>query len=209
MNQKSANKTKSKPSRERTANWDAALRLLKKKRLMTHAEFATMGISGVKLRRSTEAGEILSLGSGIYADVSIDPFTASVWAIAKYYPLAVISGFTALNIHGLSNEFIENIDVDIPRSASIRNKLLKVHRVAEKRIDVVIRLKYEGVSIRIYNIERSLCEAYRLDPAGSLFFRALKRYVALGKIRISKIQEYDLVANTKVLFHLRQELADW
>ena len=208
MKQKSVKKSKSKPAPKKGADWDAALKLLKKKRLMTHAEFATMGISGVKLRRSVEAGEILSLGSGIYADASIDLFTASVQAIAKYYPLAVISGFTALNIHGLSNEFIGKIDVDIPRSTSIRNKLLKVHRVAEKRIAGVIRLKYEGSLIRIYNIERSLCEAYRLDPAGSLFFRALKRYVALGNIKISKIQEYDLIANTRVLFHLRQELAD-
>jgi predicted transcriptional regulator of viral defense system len=175
---------------------------------MTHAELSALGASGVKLRRMTEAGQIISVGSGIYASVSLDPFVAAVHATAKYYPQAVISGLTALQIHGFAQEFVEKVDVDVPRETSIRNKMLQVHRVPQARLTGVIELKYEGALIRVYDRERTLCEAYRLDPAGPLFFKALKRYVAAGKINASKIQQYDQAAKTKVLSHLRQEIAD-
>jgi hypothetical protein len=133
---------------------------------------------------------------------------AAVHATAKYYPQAVISGLTALQIHGFGQEFIEKVDVDVPRETSIRNKMLQVHRVPLARLAGVTELQYQGVSIRIYDRERTLCEAYRLDPAGALFFKALRRYVAKGKIDTAKIQQYDQAAKTQVLSHLRQELAD-
>jgi predicted transcriptional regulator of viral defense system len=184
------------------------LKALARNGIMTHAELAKLGASGVKLRRMAEAGEITAVGSGIYAATSLDPFVAAVHAAAKYYPQAVISGFTALQIHGLGQEFIEKVDVDVPRETSIRNKMLRVHRVPKARLIGLTQLKYEGVTIKIYDRERTLCEAYRLDPAGPIFFKALKRYVAEGKVDSVKIQQYDLAAKTKVLSHLRQEIAD-
>jgi hypothetical protein len=120
----------------------------------------------------------------------------------------VISGFTALQIHGFGQEFIEKVDVDVPRETSIRNKMLQVHRVPKARLVGVTELRYEGATIRIYDRERTLCEAYLLDPAGPMFFKALKRYVAQGKVDPAKIQQYDQAAKTKVLSHLRQEIAD-
>jgi predicted transcriptional regulator of viral defense system len=155
-----------------------------------------------------EAGLILSVGSGIYAAASLDPFIAAVHATAKYYPQTVISGLTALQIHGFGQEMIERIDVDVPRETSVRNKMLHVHRVPKARLVGVTQFKFHGVLLRIYDAERTLCEAYRLDPAGPIFFKALKRYVARGKVDASKIQQYDQAAKTQVLSHLRQELAD-
>lgn len=156
----------------------------------------------------TEAGQIISVGSGVYASASLDPFVAAVHATAKYYPHAVISGQTALQIHGFGQEFIEKVDVDVPRETSIRNNILRVHRVPHARMIGVTQLKYEGALIRVYDRERTLCEAYLLDPAGPIFFKALKRYVVEEKINTSKIKHYDQAAKTKVLSHLRQEIAD-
>lgn len=50
------------------------------------------------------------------AHPSLDLFTASLIATARYYPKAVISNITALVIHSLSDEGIDRIDVDIPRN---------------------------------------------------------------------------------------------
>lgn len=187
---------------------DPILNALKQSQVMTHSELSELGASGVKLRRMTEAGTIISVGSGIYAAGSLDPFVAAVHATAKYYPIAVISGLTALQIHGFGQEFIAKIDVDVLRETSIRNKMLQVHRVPQRRLIGVTQIKYQGALIRIYDRERTLCEAYRLDPAGPLFFKALKRYTNERKIDASKIQAYDQAAKTKVLAHLRQEIAD-
>jgi predicted transcriptional regulator of viral defense system len=197
-----------KPAQTKKKPVDLVLQALTRHKLLTHAELAKAGSSGTKLRRMAEAGQLTSVGSGIYASASLDPFVAAVLATAKYYPQAVISGLTALQIHGLAQEFIERVDVDVSRETSIRNKMLQVHRVPQTRLIGITELKYEGGKIRIYDAERALCEAFRLDPAGPLFFKALKRYVARGKVDFDKIQKYDQVVKTRVLAHLRQEVAD-
>src|SRR5690606_16878698 len=110
------------------------------------------------------SGQLIAVGSGIYAHPSIDPWTASVIAVANYYPKAVISNRTALVIHALSDERIDRVDVDIPRTTSIRNSILSVHRVSEDQIIGVCRHDFQGRKIRIYSRERALCDAYRIYP---------------------------------------------
>ncbi len=187
---------------------DPILRALARYRILTHAELTKFGASGIKLRRMSQAGQVISVGSGIYATTRLDPFVAAVLATAKYYPQAVISGLTALQIHGLAQEYIDKVDVDVPRDTSIHNKMLQVHRVPRSRLVGITEIKYESGKIRIYDRERALCEAYRLDPSGTLFFKALKRYVAKGKVDPDQILLYDHAAKTSVLAHLRQEIAD-
>lgn len=182
--------------------------IIEKKKVVSFAELKESGASGTMLKRMSDAGEIQTLGSGIYASSSLDPFIAAIWAASKYYPQAVISGLTALQIHGLAQEFIEKVDVDIPRESSLRNKMLNVHRVPKHRIVGITSRDYHGEKIRIYDIERTLCDAYLIDPGGALFFKALKRYVRLGKIDSELLHKYDVAAKTKVLSRLRQELAD-
>lgn len=187
---------------------DPILLELKKHRVLKLSELKRHGASAVKLRRMTEAGSVLSVGSGIYATPSLDPFVAAVLATAKYYPQAVISGLTALQIHGLAQEYVEKVDVDVPRETSLRNRLLKVHRVPKGRLVGITKLKHHGGVIQIYDRERSLCEAFRIDPSGPIFFRALKRYIKSRKPNADRILEYDRAVKTDVLSHLRQELAD-
>lgn len=187
---------------------DTIIRALDRNKLMTHAELVAVGAGGMKLRRMVEAGLITSLGSGIYASVSLDQFVAAVLAATKYYPKSVISGVTALQIHELAQEYVEKVDVDISRGTSIRNKMLCVHRVPARRLIGITEIKFHRGKIRIYDIERTLCEAYHLDPAGPLFLKALKRYVAAGRVNSSRIQQYDKGLKTRVLMHLQQELAN-
>ena len=185
-----------------------ALKTLNKALIMSHAEMKKMGMEGVRLRRLTQEGLIHSLGNGIYSTTSLDPFIAAIFATAKYYPKAVISGTTALQIHELGQDYADRIDVDIPRETSIRNQMLKVHRVPKTRIIGIQKMKFHQRFINIYDVERTLCEAYRISKAGPEFFRALKRYVVRGKVNSEKIQKYDLALKTHVLLHLQQEQAD-
>lgn len=199
---------KTNSTKKKSKSIDPALKAIERHRVMSYAELAKHGATGTKLRRMTEAGLIVPLGSGLYASIKLDPFVASVIATAKYYPKAVISGLTALQIYELGQDYAQKIDVDIARETSLRNRMLKVHRVPQSRLIGIASLKYHGAKIRIYDIERTLCEAYKLDRAGPLFFKALKRYIARGKIGFAKIQLYDKALKTQVMKHLQQELAD-
>jgi predicted transcriptional regulator of viral defense system len=133
---------------------------------------------------------------------------ASVIAVSRYYPETVISGITAMAIHELTDERIDRLDVDIERSRTIRNKLLRCHRVPRSRLIGIERIDFRNESIRIYDRERTLCEAYRIDPGGPLFFKALKRYLKQQLPDTNRIQRYDKLLKTKVIGHLQQELAD-
>ena len=175
---------------------------------MRASDLAPYVSSGKQLRRMVESGEIIAIGAGIYARPSMDPFIASIIAVARYYPKAIISNITALSVHGLTDERIDRIDVDIPTSTSIRNQLIFAHRVPKKNFVGVMRLDFHGHKIRIYDKERALCDAYRIDLDGPIFLKAVKRYVRGGKIEPDRIAKYDKILSTHALRAISQELAD-
>ena len=176
--------------------------------VLSSSELVAILGSRVAVQRRVEAGGILPLGSGIYSSPSLDPLTAALIATTRYYPIAVISNLTALVVHQLSDEAIEKVDVDIDKSRDLKNRLLKVHRVSKKKLIGISTLKYRGHEIRVYDRERSLCDAYLVDPAGPIFFKALKRYIARAKTDTDLLKRYDKVLKTNVLLHVQQELAD-
>jgi predicted transcriptional regulator of viral defense system len=183
------------------------LKVLGRLKVMPSREARKFGLSLATLSRMNDSGEIVNLGKGLYSHPSMDPFAGTV-AASKIYRGAIISHITALVVHGLSDERVDKIDIDIDRTTSIRHNLFSVHRVAKRKRIGVTHLSFHGVKIKIYDRERTLCEAYRIDPAGAIFFKALKRYLKMPSPNIEKIAKYDKVLRTQVLKHLRQEWAD-
>lgn len=181
---------------------------LKKQKVMKLSELYLLVGNRTTVLRAAEMGIIQSLGGGYYASNELDPLVASIAMAAKYYPEGVISNRTALMIHGFAQDFIEKVDLDISRRKNIKNRFLKIHRVPDSRLIGITEIKYFGINVKTYDAERALTEAFRIDPKGGYFYKALKRYIAAGKIRADLIKKYDEVIGTKVLGHLRQELAD-
>ena len=87
-----------------------------------------------------------------------------VLVTSRYYPNTVISNLTALVIHKLSDESLDRIDVDIDRSQTLRNRLLKVHRVSGSRKIGVSKMKFMGELIRVYDLEKSLSFLKEIVP---------------------------------------------
>jgi len=185
-----------------------ALSTIKKQKVLALIELVELFGNRMEVSRKTREGVLQSLGNGFYAIPELDPFLAALVVVTKYYPQVVISGRTALHIHGLAQDYIEKIDVDIEREKSLRNSILHVHRVDSKRLIGITKLNHHGIAIRIYDIERTLAEAYKLDPAGPDFYKALKRYIKRGNIQTDRIAYYDKIIKTKVITHLQQELAN-
>jgi predicted transcriptional regulator of viral defense system len=176
--------------------------------VMRAKELSPYVASGAQLRRYAEDGRLISLGAGYYADPSLDPLTAVLAVVARYYPHAVISNITALFVHGLTDERIDQIDVDIPRESSIRNKLIRTHRVNPKLIKGVEEATYNGIRLKVYSKERALCDAYHVDPGGPIFLKAFKRYAKFGAVDADAIATFDKLLKTNVLRSAMQELAD-
>jgi predicted transcriptional regulator of viral defense system len=184
------------------------MRKLPKNWVLRSSELIAYLGNRMAIKRLAEGGELQAVGSGIYASASLDPMVAAAAAVTKYFPLAVVSGRTALFLHQLADFPIERVDVDIPSDTKISNRLLAVRRVAKRKMVGVTEINVSGFPIRVYGLERALCDAYRLDPAGPTFFKALKRYLARKRPDTEKVAAYDGLLSTKVLVHLMQELAD-
>lgn len=182
--------------------------IIKKKRVMRAKDLGRYVASGAQLRRYANDGRLIALGAGYYADPSLDPLTAALAVVARYYPRAVISNITALFVHGLTDERIDLIDVDISRQSSIRNKVIRTHRVNPKIIMGIEETIYNGIKLKVYSKERALCDAYHFDPGGPIFLKAFKRYVKTSTIDATAIAAYDKLLKTDVLRAVMQELAD-
>lgn len=159
------------------------------------------------IQRVVASGKLVALGAGYYSTPDLDPSVAQVLVVAKFYPKAVISGVSGLVIHDLSDEKRQKVTVDMPKSAPIRNAIMESRRVTKARFIGIEKQDYFGQILRIYDIERLLCDAYRIDK-GALFFKAMKRYLKAHKPQFEKIAKYDKALGTKVLRAIQQELAD-
>lgn len=160
------------------------------------------------LLKAVEEGQVQRIGGGYYGGANLEPSVAQVLVVARFFRRAVVSGISALQLHGLTDEYPNRVQIDIPRSSAARNKILEVRRVQPKFMIGIERREIHGVTVKLYDRERSLCDLYRMERDGARFLKSLKRYVASRKIDASKIAEYDKVLKTHVLSHLRQELAD-
>ena len=163
--------------------------------------------SRTAIQRAVAADKLVALGAGYYSTLDLDPAVAQVVVVAKFYPKVVISGVSGLVIHRLSDEMLQKVTVDTPKDRPVQNAIIQSRRVSKSRFIGVERRNYFGHSIRIYDIERLLCDAYRIDR-GALFFKALKRCLRDHKPNFQKIIRYDNVLGTKVLPAIQQELAD-
>ncbi len=164
--------------------------------------------SRAKVAQFVEKANFHRLMRGVYASPDLDPYAAQIIAASKFYPKAVISGVSALIVHGLTDEHPDLIEVDLPRESSIRNAMLRVHRVNKLKMMNIEKRIYYGEQIKVYNIERTLCDAYLKEGEGAIFFKALKRYVRLGRKETSLIRDLDTKLGSEVLRCIRQELAN-
>ncbi len=183
------------------------LKLIKGKQVYSSHELVGLLGNRTAIQRMVKADQLMSLGSGYYSTFNIEPGVAQIHVVAQYFPKAVLSGITALGIHGLSDERLDKVTVDIPLETTLANRFLSVRRVARSRLMGIIQMDYFGKNIRIYDRERALCDAYRIDRT-ALFFKALKRYIKQGLKNSEHIARYDKVLGTKVMRALQQELAD-
>ena len=141
---------------------------LKKDLVISAKEAALIVGDRQKVYRLAEKGEIAQVypkGLGYFCLPETEEGEAHFAIISKYYPDCVISGHTALSLYGLADEYIGEIDVDIPKTTNLKNALLNVHRVSPNKLDGIIKRSFEekGIpfKVKIYSPERVLLEAYK------------------------------------------------
>ncbi len=176
--------------------------------VITSAQVTAAGLHRSLLQELVSSGELVRFSRGIYlrADVWEDDF----YLLQLKYERGVYSHDTALYLLGYSDRAPLKYTMTFPKgynSKSLKNENIIVKRVIpENYLLGVSEIKSpSGNKIRIYDLERTLCDILRGSGSDiQIVGEAMKRYAASNNKNIHKLMQYaeQLRVKPKVLRYL-------
>lgn len=194
-----------------------ATALLRRNGLMRSAELRAAGITPTTIQRMVEAGQITRLSRGLY-QLAEAPFDSQhdLAEAAKRVPKGVICLTSALAYHGLTDQLPRRVWMAIGLkdwSPAIDRPPLRIVRMSQSLLSEDIdRALIEGVEVKIFNVIRSVVDAFRHERlvGRNLAIEALRE--ALRQRRATPAALADMAARrgawTKVRPYLEAMTAD-
>ncbi len=140
-------------------------------------------------------GKLERVDRGVY--VLPDSIEDEMFVLQKKYPTLIYSHETALFIHGLSDrtpfEYSATVQsgYQTPKALSAKSKIYYINRELHP-MGLIEGKTYLGNKIRIYNVERTICDLLRsrnrIDV--QIFSDALKRVATKRDIDYNLLSEY-------------------
>ena len=171
-------------------------KLLKKSTngIITAAQVTEAGMHRSVLQALVERGEIYRCGKGLY--MKIDAWEDDLYMLQRKYGRGIYSHGTALYLLGYSDRTPARYTMTFPKgynAPSLKEENLTVKRVVVDNYGFgVTEIKSpSGNPIRVYNLERTLCDIMRgsgidIQTAGE----AMKRYAASKNKDIHRLLQY-------------------
>lgn len=179
----------------------------------TLAEATTAGLAKHAVYRLRDGGVVVEISRGVYRLVTAPELAQlDALAIAKRTPRGILCLVTALDLHDLTDEIPDAVDVAVPsgtKPPTIQYPPVRVHRLRADTFDVE-RTELEltpDESVPVYSAERAVVDALRLKylVGESVALTAAKRYLARRGARPSLLAElaHRLGAGRRVFDTLR------
>ena len=132
----------------------------------THGEARQAAVSDKRRSRSAKAGELVTLGGGVYLWADAPPADDDLVEITERVPMGTLCLETALARHGLTDAIPAAIDIAIPRG-STRPALrapVRLHQFDPRTFELGRDLLDVGARrpLGIYSAERSIVDVVRL-----------------------------------------------
>lgn len=162
------------------------------------------GIPRVFLQRLMIEGQIERYGRGIY--VAVDAIEDEMFAMQKKYTKLIYSHETALYMHDLSDRTPFEYSVTVPSGYKVVPNVadrFKVYYVKKELHELgVVSVKNSfGNQIRVYNIERTICDIIksrsRIDI--QILNEALRRFVRMKSADYSALMNYAKKLNIEIM----------
>ena len=168
-------------------------RIIKKNNGIIYAkELESYKMNRHVLNSLVEKGILKRIEHGIYAspDKNINEF----WLMGEKYKNGIFSHNTALYFYGMTDRTPLKLDMTFPSNNRVNNDLLNVHYIKKEYHNLgLTELKLSDDSIiRIYNIERTICDIIRdrnkLDL--QIFNTAIREYMKRKDKNLIRLAEY-------------------
>lgn len=116
-----------------------------------------------KLLEAVRQGELIQVRRGIYA--SIDQLSGNMVDINTVVPNGILCLWSAWNIHHLTTSMPQAFHIAIARGRKVTTPIfpkIEIHHYTESLLDIgVTQMIIDGFSIRVYDVERSVCDAVK------------------------------------------------
>lgn len=173
---------------------DRLLRLLKRRGMVRLAEMQEQGITAATAARLVQDGRVVRLSRGLY-QLPDAPMHAhhSLAEAAKRVPRGVVCLMSALAFHDLTDQLPPKVWLALGRkdwTPRVEYPPLRIARFSEDEYRRGIEThKIEGVAVRIYNVPKTLADAfrYRRDIGISVCIESLRAALKKGKATPAQI----------------------
>lgn len=152
--------------------------------VFTYQEARNAGLSQRRIYAMRDAGELTSLGGGVYRRSDAPLADLDLIEIAERVPMATLCLETALARHGLIDAIPIAIDIAIPRGnhRPVLKTAHRLHNFDRATFEVGRELTEVGARrpLGIYSAERSLIDFVRLrhEQGSDQAWEALRRWLA-------------------------------
>lgn len=150
------------------------------------------GIHRQYLKKLSDEGYVYSIARGVY--VSADRHITDYYAMGEQYKSGVFSHVTALYFYDMIDEPRFILDMTFPSNIRVSNVMINAHYINKEKFEIGLttRKLWDGTSIRIYNLERTICDIIRdknkIDS--TMFKTVLKKYMEREDKKVDLLYEY-------------------
>lgn len=164
-------------------------------RYMTSAGIKMLGRTNYyKMLDDVHQGELIRVRRGVYADG--DQLSGNMVDVETVIPNGILCLWSAWNIHKLTTSMPQAFHVAIKRDRKITLPLFpkfEIHHISASIFNIgVTKMKIDGFSVNVYDVERCVCDAVKfrnkigIDVCSEIISNYLKR----SDRDISRLMDY-------------------
>ena len=160
--------------------------------LLTYKEANAQSGGRYGLRQALASGKLKHLARNLYATEASD---STLGSLSKLYPDAIITGPTALFLHGIIDLPPERIDVATKRGGTkISSPTISQSYIPQEWLQVgASTIFHDGAELKVFDLERMLLELMRSRNKipYDIYREAVNSYRKLAdRLDIYKLEEY-------------------
>ena len=147
-----------------------------------------------KMLESVRRGNLIQVRRGVYAN--IDQLSGNMIDINAIVPDGILCLWSAWNIHQLTTSMPQAYHVAIKRNRKVTLPSfpkMEFHHYTEAILGIgVMKMKIDGFNIRVYDVERSVCDAvkFRNKIGMDICSEILDNYLHRPNRNLSKLMTY-------------------
>ena len=130
-------------------------------------ELRAIGLRDTAVKKLMAEGKLIKIRQGLYRDATMFNQNQSFIDISIAVPRAVITGMSALSYYNLTTFMPSKVTVAIPRGSKLPKISYPPNEIYTSVKTIFNRgiseIKEKGYTFRIYNLERTVCEAFRMS----------------------------------------------